>query len=31
MGRPSCIEVDAQIEQVTIGGSAVAVMEGQLL
>ena len=31
MGRPSCIEVDAQVEQVTIGGSAVAVMEGQLL
>jgi trans-2,3-dihydro-3-hydroxyanthranilate isomerase len=31
MGRPSRIEVDAKAEEVTIAGSAVAVMEGQLL
>jgi predicted PhzF superfamily epimerase YddE/YHI9 len=31
MGRPSRIEVNAKAESVTIAGSAVAVMEGQLL
>ena len=31
MGRPSRIEVSAEAAQVTIGSSAVAVMQGQLL
>ena len=31
MGRPSRIEVSAEAAQVTIGSSAVTVMQGQLL